>query len=63
MVIDNPLYVPVRCGAALDENDEGNVIMGDNTGEDVYKRQGSNIHLQCLGQDYVNDRQYGACSK
>ena len=22
MVIDNPLYVPVRCGAALDENDE-----------------------------------------
>ena len=38
MVVDNPLYVPVRCGAALDENDKGNAIMGDNTG-DTYPRK------------------------
>ena len=39
MVIDNPLYVPVRCGAALDENDEGNVIMGDNTGDNISEKR------------------------
>lgn len=39
MVIDNPLYVPVRCGAALDENDEGNAIMGDNTGDNISEKR------------------------
>ena len=36
-------------------------------GYNKYNRQhrskGSNIHLQRMGQAYVNDRQYGACSK
>ena len=39
MVIDNPLYVPVRCGAALDENDKGNAIMGDNTGDNISEKR------------------------
>lgn len=26
-----------------------------------HRSKGSNIHLQCLGQAYVNDRQHGAC--
>lgn len=39
MVVDNPLYVPVRCGAALDENDKGNAIMGDNTGDNISEKR------------------------
>ena len=39
MVVDNPLYVPVRCGAALDENDKGNAIRGDNTGDNISEKR------------------------
>ena len=38
------------------KNLQGNII-------NITESKGSNIHLQCLGQDYVNDRQYGACSQ
>lgn len=36
--IDNPLYIPVRCGAVYDER-EGVTMLGDNTGENISEKR------------------------
>lgn len=40
VLVDNPLYVPVRCGAVFDkENPRG--LLGDNTGDNISEKRGS----------------------
>ena len=36
-MIDNPLYIPVRCGAVYDDKDSD--IQGDNTGDNISSRR------------------------
>ena len=42
--IDNPLYVPVRCGAVYDER-EGVRMLGDDTGDNISERRMSFCEL------------------
>lgn len=42
--IDNPLYVPVRCGAVYDEQEDVRML-GDDTGENISERRMSFCEL------------------
>ena len=42
--IDNPLYVPVRCGAVYDEREDVRML-GDDTGENISERRMSFCEL------------------
>lgn len=61
-LIDNPLYVPVRCGAVFDqENPMG--IIGDDTGENISRRRMSfnELTVQYWAWKNVQTDYYGLC--
>lgn len=37
-LIDNPIYIPVRCGAVFDKQNPMN-ILGDNTGDNISEKR------------------------
>ena len=60
--IDNPLYVPVRCGAVFDERD--NITMlGDDTGDNISEKRESFCELTVLYWAWKNVKAdyYGLC--
>lgn len=42
--IDNPIYIPVRCGAVFDER-EGITMLGDDTGDNISEKRNSFCEL------------------
>jgi len=61
-LVDNPLYVPVRCGAVFDtENPMG--ILGDDTGDNISKRRMSfcEFTVQYWAWKNVKAEYYGLC--
>lgn len=60
--IDNPLYIPVRCGAVYDER-EGVTMLGDDTGENISERRNSFCELTVLYWAWKNVKAdyYGLC--
>lgn len=61
--IDNPLYIPVRCGAVYDER-EGVTMLGDDTGENISDRKYSfgDLTVQYWAWKNVQADYYGICS-
>ena len=45
--IDNPLFVPIRCGAVYDER-EGITMLGDDTGDNISEKRTSFCELTVL---------------
>jgi hypothetical protein len=60
--IDNPLYIPVRCGAVYDER-EGVTMMGDDTGNNISskKKAFSEFTVQYWAWKNVEADYYGLC--
>ena len=60
--IDNPLYIPVRCGAAYDER-EGVTMLGDDTGDNISEKRESFCELTVLYWAWKNVEAdyYGLC--
>ena len=60
--IDNPLYIPVRCGAVYDER-EGVTMLGDDTGENISEKRDSFCELTVLYWAWKNidADYYGLC--
>lgn len=60
--VDNPLYLPVRCGAVFDKNTAPNII-GDNTGEHISERRMSfcEFTVQYWAWKNVKADYYGLC--
>lgn len=60
--IDNPLYIPVRCGAVYDER-EGVTMLGDDTGENISEKRESFCELTVLYWAWKNIKAdyYGLC--
>lgn len=60
--IDNPLYIPVRCGAVYDER-EGVTMLGDDTGENISEKRESFCELTVLYWAWKNidADYYGLC--
>lgn len=60
--IDNPLYIPVRCGAVYDER-EGITMLGDDTGENISEKRMSYCELtvQYWAWKNVKADYYGLC--
>lgn len=60
--IDNPLYIPVRCGAVYDER-EGVTMLGDDTGENISEKRMSYCELtvQYWAWKNVKADYYGLC--
>lgn len=46
-LIDNPLFVPIRCGAVFDKRSDVNML-GDNTGDNISERRLSFCELTVL---------------
>lgn len=61
-VIDNPLYIPVRCGAIYDER-EGVTMLGDDTGDNISEKRQSFCELTVLYWAWKNVKAdyYGLC--
>ncbi|OVE67350.1 hypothetical protein CCS79_14615 [Clostridium diolis] len=61
-IIDNPLYVPVRCGAVYDKR-KNITMLGDNTGDNVSDRRGSlcELTVQYWAWKNANADYYGLC--
>lgn len=61
--IDNPLYIPVRCGAVYDER-EGVTMLGDDTGDNISERKYTfcDLTVQYWAWKNVNADYYGFCS-
>lgn len=61
-LIDNPLYVPVRCGAVFDEENQMG-IAGDNTGDHISERRMSfcEFTVQYWAWKNINADYYGLC--
>ena len=61
-LIDNPLYVPVRCGAAFDNENTMN-IAGDNTGNNISEKRASFCELTVQYWAWKNEEAdyYGLC--
>jgi len=59
--VDNPLIIPVRCGAVFDHRPS--VLLGDDTGENISNRQGSFSELTVLYWAWknVDADYYGLC--
>lgn len=60
--IDNPLYIPVRCGAIYDER-EGITMLGDDTGDNISEKRMSYCELtvQYWAWKNVKADYYGLC--
>lgn len=60
--IDNPLFIPVRCGAVYDER-EGVTMLGDDTGDNISKKRLSYCELtvQYWAWKNVKADYYGLC--
>ena len=61
-VIDNPLYVPVRCGAVYDER-ENVTMLGDDTGDNISEKRMSfcELTVQYWAWKNVKADYYGLC--
>ena len=62
MTIDNPLYIPIRCGAVYDER-EGISMLGDDTGDNISEKRESFCELTVLYWAWKNVKAdfYGLC--
>lgn len=62
VTIDNPPYIPVRCGAVYDER-EGVTMLGDDTGDNISERRESFCELTVLYWAWKNIKAdyYGLC--
>lgn len=60
--IDNPLYIPVRCGAVYDER-EGVTMLGDDTGDNISEKRMSfcELTVQYWAWKNVKADYYGLC--
>lgn len=60
--IDNPLYIPVRCGAVYDER-EGVTMLGDDTGDNISEKRMSYCELtvQYWAWKNIKADYYGLC--
>lgn len=60
--IDNPIYIPVRCGAVYDENTDSS-ILGDDTGDNISEKRMSYCELtvQYWAWKNVKADYYGLC--
>lgn len=60
--VDNPLYVPVRCGAVFDKENRLN-LPGDDTGENISEKRGSfcEFTVQYWAWKNVQADYYGLC--
>lgn len=60
--IDNPLYIPVRCGAIFDDR-EGITMLGDNTGDNISEKRESYCELtvQYWAWKNIKADYYGLC--
>lgn len=60
--IDNPLYIPVRCGAVYDKR-EGVTMLGDDTGENISEKRESLCELTVMYWAWKNVKAdyYGLC--
>ena len=60
--IDNPLYVPVRCGAVYDKR-ENVAMLGDDTGDNISEKRNSFCELTVLYWAWKNVKAdyYGLC--
>lgn len=61
-MIDNPLYIPVRCGAIYDKNTSSN-ILGDDTGDNISEKRMSYCELtvQYWAWKNIKADYYGIC--
>ena len=62
LTVDNPLYVPVRCGAVFDQ-DQHPRFQGDDTGENISEKRGSfcEFTVQYWAWKNVEADYYGLC--
>lgn len=62
VTIDNPLYIPVRCGAVYDER-EGITMLGDDTGDNISEKRESfcELTVQYWAWKNVKADYYGLC--
>lgn len=62
IIIDNPLYIPVRCGAIYDKRDNISII-GDNTGDNISDKRMSYNELTVQYWAWKNEDAdyYGLC--
>ncbi|MBC5717638.1 DUF4422 domain-containing protein [Flintibacter faecis] len=60
--IDNPLYIPVRCGAVYDERENVDML-GDDTGDNISEKRNSFCELTVLYWAWKNVKAdyYGLC--
>ena len=60
--IDNPLFVPVRCGAVFDKR-ENITMLGDNTGDNISEKRMSfcELTVQYWAWKNVEADYYGLC--
>ena len=58
-VIDNPLYIPVRCGAVYDQR-ENVEMLGDDTGDNISEKRNSfcELTVQYWAWKNCNDSEY-----
>lgn len=65
VTIDNPLYIPVRCGATFDERTEEEIggMLGDDTGDNISEKRMSYCELtvQYWAWKNVKADYYGLC--
>ncbi|WP_289147632.1 DUF4422 domain-containing protein [uncultured Megamonas sp.] len=61
-IIDNPLYVPVRCGAVFDKR-KNTTLLGDNTGDNISEKRESFCEFTVLYWAWKNTNAdyYGLC--
>ena len=62
VTIDNPLYIPVRCGAVYDKREDIDLI-GDDTGENISEKRNSYCELtvQYWAWKNIDADYYGLC--
>lgn len=62
VVVDNPLYVPVRCGAVFDK-EKPRGLLGDDTGDNISDKRGSfcEFTVQYWAWKNVRADYYGLC--
>ncbi|MCL2520879.1 MAG: DUF4422 domain-containing protein, partial [Spirochaetaceae bacterium] len=62
-VIDNPLFVPVRCGAVYDKRENKPDIIGDDTGDNISEKRLSYNELTVMYWAWKNVKAdyYGLC--